>query len=90
MSESLLLFIIGWAIGMVIAAIVWTFRYNQGVKAGRMQVLDDWWTADNATADRQAHIEAATLDEIVRRNPTGGIVPPFITDRIPGHETDQP
>ena len=73
-----------------LAAVSYATGYSRGRSVGRMEVLDRWWDADNAKADRQAHIDAATLDEIVKRNPTGGIVPPFITDRIPGHEGDQP
>ena len=64
--------------------------WDRGRNRGRMEVLDRWFEADDARAERQARRADATFDEIVRRNPTGGIVPPFITDRIPGHETDQP
>lgn len=46
--------------------------WDSGRNKGRLEVLGDWWAANEAEADRGTAPIDATLDEIVRRNPTGG------------------
>lgn len=57
-----------------------------------------WWetylgTAIHPTSDLVVHVwerVGAGMDSVLGKGTTGGIVPPHITDQIPGHEGDQP